>query len=144
MTTSVMRGGLRGLVAAMAMTGTRTVTASVGSQEKTPPQAIVERYAPETLTRLPQRHREAITELLHWTYGAGGGALFGLLPVKLRRRLWIGPVYGLAFWLGFEVGIAPLLGVERHDRRRLLWPTLIALDHALYGVVVAGQLAPER
>lgn len=139
---NVFRAGVRGLVAAMAMTGTRTVTASVAHEEKSPPQAIVEKHAPPVL-RLPERHRHALIELLHWTYGAGGGVLFGLLPARVRGHAGAGPAYGLLFWLVFEFGIAPVLGVERARRRRLLWPVLVAFDHVLYGLVVAGRLAPE-
>jgi hypothetical protein len=140
---AAIRGSLRGLVGAMAMTGTRTVTASVGPDEKSPPQAIVDRHGPPPMERLPEQHRAAITELLHWTYGAAGGVLFGFLPAPVRRSKWVGPAYGLAFWLAFELGVAPLMGVERARQRRLLWPALIAIDHVLYGLVVAGSLGPE-
>ena len=140
---AVVRAGVRGLVAAMAMTGTRTVTASIGHQEQSPPEAIVEEYAPPQVRWLPERHREAIIELLHWTYGAGGGVVFGLLPARVRGHPVSGPVYGLAVWLAFELGVAPLLGVERSKQRHVLWPAMVALDHVLYGVVVAGRLAPE-
>ena len=61
---TVVRAGARGLVAAMAMTGARTVTAAVGPHEQSPPEAIVEKHLP-VLRRLPQRHREALTELFH-------------------------------------------------------------------------------
>jgi hypothetical protein len=138
-----VRGGLRGLVGAMAMTGVRTVTASVGADEKSPPQAILDWGAPRVMDRLPERSRAAITELVHWTYGAMGGVLFGLLPAPVRRNRWAGPAYGVAFWLAFEFGIAPLIGAERAHRRHLVWPALVAVDHVLYGVVVAGRLAPE-
>jgi len=46
-------------------------------------------------------------------------------------------------WLGFEAGIAPLLKIEQVKKRPVLWRTAVALDHVLYGVVVAGRLAPE-
>lgn len=140
---SISRAGARGLVAAMAMTGSRTVAAGVAPGERTPPEAIVERHAPALFSRLDEHHREAVTELLHWAYGAGGGVVFGLLPARIRRIPGTGAVYGLAFWLGFEMGIAPLLGIEQAKRRKVLWRVLIALDHVLYGVVVAGRLAPE-
>src|SRR5690606_24818607 len=77
------------------------------------------------------------------TYGAGGGVLFGLLPSRIRAHPAAGPAYGLATWLVFETAIARLLGIPRARRRQVLWPALIALDHVLYGVIVAGRLAPE-
>jgi hypothetical protein len=127
----------------MAMTGLRTVTAAVGRQEQSPPEAIVEEKAPGIVRGLPERSRNAVIEVAHWTYGTGGGIVFGLLPAAVRRHPAAGPAYGLAIWLAFELGIAPALGVRHAHRRRVLWRLLVALDHVLYGLVVAGRLAPE-
>ncbi len=140
---AVLRSGLRGLVAAMAMTGTRTVTAAMGAEETSPPEAIVDKHAPERVRRLPQRQKQAITEIVHWTYGASGGAMFGMLPDRVRSHLLSGPVYGLAIWLAFELVIAPALGVQTTQRHKALWRAALALDHLLYGIVVGGRLAPE-
>jgi hypothetical protein len=140
---AVIRAGARGLIAAMAMTGVRTVTAAVGPREKSPPEAIMEKHAP-FLGRLPERHRAAVTELAHWTYGAGGGVAFGMLPRRVRVHPFTGPAYGLAIWLGFETVIAPVLGVRYAREHGFLWRAVVALDHILYGIVVAGRLAPER
>jgi hypothetical protein len=137
------RAGARGLVGAMAMTGLRTVTAAAGPREASPPEAIVEDRAPEMIRRLPERPRHAVIEAVHWTYGAAGGLVFGLLPADVRRRPAAGPVYGLLIWLAFELGIAPVLGVRHARHRRVLWRVMVALDHILYGVVVGGRLAPE-
>lgn len=140
---TIARAGARGLVAAMAMTGMRTATANVGLMERSPPEALAERHAPRQIQRLSEGGRTAVTELAHWSYGAAGGAMFGLLPRRVRAWPWTGPLYGLAVWLSFEAGIAPLLGVQRTMRSRILGRAVVALDHALYGVVVAGRLAPE-
>lgn len=140
---AIVRGGVRGLVAAMAMTGTRTVTAALGPQEQSPPEAIVDKHAPSPVQRLPERSREAVTELIHWVYGTAGGVAFGFLPARVRRHPGAGPIYGLVTWLSFELAIAPVLKVARARRRTVLWPALVALDHLVYGVVVAGRLAPE-
>jgi len=137
--TELIHAGLRGLLAAMAMTGARTVSAGIAGKEKSPPEAIVARHEPRILKRQPEHRRSAITELIHWAYGSGGGVMFGLLPAVVRRHPFSGPAYGLLFWLGYQVAIAPLLDVERTQERRVLWPTLVAADHVLYGVVVAGR-----
>jgi hypothetical protein len=139
----VIRAGARGLVAAMAMTGSRTVTAALAPEERTPPQAIVEEHAPLAVRRLTAYQRQAMTELFHWAYGAGGGLVFGLLPPRVRGLPGTGVVYGLVVWLAFEAGIAPLLKIQQVKERPVLWRTAMALDHVLYGVVVAGRLAPE-
>jgi hypothetical protein len=140
---AVIRAGARGLVAAMAMTGTRTVTAAVGPEEKSPPEALVEKHGPRRVQELSPRHREAVTELLHWAYGTGGGILFGVLPPRFRTHVAAGPVYGLVLWLTFELAIAPALGLEHTRHRQALWRAVLAFDHVLYGVVVSGRPAPE-
>ncbi|MGH3343672.1 MAG: hypothetical protein ACRDPK_12515 [Carbonactinosporaceae bacterium] len=137
------RAGLRGLVGAMAMTGVRDVTTHAGLLERSPPEAIMVRHAPQEVQQLPGAQRRVVTELAHWAYGATGGAVFGLLPLRVRASPWIGPVYGLSVWLVFEAGVAPLLGVRHVHRRQVLGRVLVAVDHALYGVVVSGRLAPE-
>ncbi|GAA3733703.1 hypothetical protein GCM10022402_12630 [Salinactinospora qingdaonensis] len=138
-----MRAGARGLVAAMAMTGVRTVTANVGLLERSPPEAIVHHRGPERVQRLAERHRTALTELVHWCYGTVGGVVFGTLPPRLRAHPWTGPAYGLAVWLTFEAGVAPLLGVRSASQPRVAARFVVAADHVLYGLVVAGRLAPD-
>jgi hypothetical protein len=48
------------------------------------------------------------------------------------------PVYGLVVWLGFEVGIAPALGISQAKRVRLVDRLALAADHLLYGLVLSG------
>jgi hypothetical protein len=38
------------------------------------------------------RRAEAAVGLLNWPVGAGGGAVFGLLPGTANNRLWVGAV----------------------------------------------------
>lgn len=126
----------------MAMTGVRRVTTSMRAVGAPPPEAIIERHAPKNLLGLRREHREMVTELAHWAYGTFGGVVFALLPLHLRTRGWIGPAYGLGIWLVFELGLAPALGLQYGEQRRFVGRTVIALDHTLYGIVVAGRLAP--
>lgn len=138
----MLRASARGMVAAMGMSGVRSVTANLGLLEKPPPQKIIERDGPALLQRLGEEHRAVAAELAHWAYGTAGGAVFGLFPARVRTHRLAGPVYGLAIWLGFETVIAPLLGVQHGEgpvRNRIV----LSLDHVLYGVVVAGRLAPD-
>ena len=70
--------------------------------------------------------------------------MFGALPRGLRRRAWAGPVYGLAVWLGFEMGIAPALGLSQAKRVRLVDRLALAADHLLYGLVLSeGRRRPR-
>ncbi|MDQ6878674.1 MAG: DUF1440 domain-containing protein [Candidatus Dormibacteraeota bacterium] len=137
----VLSGAACGTVGAMAMTGMRVMTTELGLVEQTPPQAVGRQRARGVralLRRAPGRQRRGLIEAAHWTFGAGGGAAFGALPSELRRRVWAGPVYGLVVWLGFELGIAPALGLSQAKRVRLVDRLALAADHLLYGLVLSA------
>lgn len=133
----ILHTALRGAVAAMAMSGMRTVTVGADVVEATPPDAMAREGVPGLLGLVPPDRRTAAIEVAHWTYGAAGGAMFGALPDTLRRRGWAGPVYGMALWLGFEVAIAPALGLHHAHGRRPAERAAFAADHLLYGLVLS-------
>ena len=133
----VAHAALRGAIAAMAMTGMRRFTVHAGLVDQTPPHAILRQRARGVLRIVPRSQRPAVVELAHWSYGAAAGATFGMLPDRARRRPWAGPAFGLAIWLGFELGIAPALGLSHARRRRPLEQAALAADHLLYGLVLS-------
>ncbi len=141
----VLHAAARGAVAAMAMTGMRALTVNLGIVDQTPPQAILKQKARGLMAIVPRKKRRAATELFHWSYGSGGGAAFALLPDGVRRRPWAGPAYGLAIWLGFELGIAPALGLKQSKKLRLIDRAGLAADHLLYGLVLnEGRERPQE
>lgn len=125
----------RGVVAAMSMSGLRMFAGRLGLLERTPPEMIVGEHAPATIRDLSQSNLEATIIALHWAYGAGGGAAFGMLPEAMRRRAWAGPIYGVVLWIGFEAVIAPLLGL--HEQHSLKQRAVLMADHLLYGAVLS-------
>jgi hypothetical protein len=128
---------LRGAIAAMAMTGMRVVTVNLGIVKEPPPQQVIRQRARGLLRAVPRKRRRSAVELVHWSYGAAGGVTFGMLPDEIRRRPWAGPAYGLGVWLGFELGLAPALGLSHAKRPRPAERLGIALDHLLYGLVLS-------
>jgi len=143
--TEIAHAGVRGAIAAMAMTGMRVVTVELGLLKESPPQGIVRQRARQLISQAPRRHRRAIVELAHWGYGGAGGIGFALLPRSVRsRRRWAGPIYGLLIWLGFELGLAPLLGLREARERRLVERAALAADHLLYGLVLSEIRARPR
>lgn len=138
-----LRGAVRGVVAATAMTGMRQVTTGLGLIRRTPPEAIVESLgedtAPGLMARVPEGRRQAATELLHWAYGAAGGVAFAALPSALRRRPWCGPAYGLAVWAAFEAAIAPAIGLKEGERAPAE-RVFLAVDHMLYGAILGTEV----
>jgi hypothetical protein len=133
----VVHAAARGAVGAMAMTGMRVITTELGLLDQTPPDAISRQRARRLLRRAPRRQRAGLVEAAHWAFGVGGGAAFGALPRTLRRRRWAGPAYGLVVWLGFELGIAPALGLDQAKRARPIDRLALAADHLLYGLVLS-------
>jgi hypothetical protein len=127
----------RGAIAAMAMTGMRAFTVDLGIVEDPPPNAIFKQRARGLIRRVPRRRRRVAVELAHWGYGAAGGLAFGLLPTRIRRRAWAGPLYGLLTWAAFEGGIAPALGLAQATQLRLAERAALAADHLLYGLVLS-------
>ena len=143
----MLYGAARGAVGAMAMTGMRVLTTELGLVEQTPPQAVARqraRGARALLRRAPRKQRRGLIEAAHWAFGACGGAAFGALPNAIRRRPWAGPVFGVAVWLGFELGIAPVLGLSQAKRVRPVDRLALAADHLLYGLVLSGTRRGAR
>ena len=141
----ILHAAGRGAVAAMAMTGMRALTVNLGIVEQTPPQAIFKQKARGLMALVPRGQRRAAIELFHWVYGAGGGAAFALLPDGVRRQPWAGPLYGLAIWFGFEIGIAPVLGLSQAKEVRPVDRAGLAADHVLYGLVLSeGRAQPQE
>ncbi|MDQ6901159.1 MAG: hypothetical protein M3072_16960 [Candidatus Dormibacteraeota bacterium] len=143
----VLSGAVCGAVGAMAMTGMRVITTELGLVEQTPPQALSRQRARGVralLRRAPRKQRRGLIEAVHWAFGASAGAAFGALPREMRRRPWTGPVYGLAMWLGFELGVAPALGLRQAKRVRLVDRLALAADHLLYGLVLSATRPTAR
>ncbi|HEX4465762.1 MAG TPA: hypothetical protein VH025_01120 [Solirubrobacteraceae bacterium] len=128
---------LRGAIAAMAMTGMRAFTVSLEIVEESPPRAIVRQRAGLLIRRVARKRRRATVELVHWGYGAAGGATFTMLPKAIRRRAWAGPIYGLVTWAVFEAAIAPALGLTQAKKLRIAERAALAADHLLYGLVLS-------
>ena len=135
--TEIAHAALRGAVAAAAMTGMRAFTVDAGLVDQTPPQAIAKQRARGLLRRVPRRRRRAAIELAHWGYGAVGGAAYEVLPAGVRCQPWSGPAYGLIVWVGFELCLAPVLGLEQAKTQRPVERAALAADHLLYGLVLS-------
>lgn len=141
---SVVRGAARGVVAAMAMTGMRTLTKELGVLPRTPPEQVLARDGVGLIEHVPEHLRKVVEELAHWAYGGFGGAAFGALPRGVRRSRWAGPGLGLFALLSFEAVVVPVLGLPDERRRGAAERVVLAVDHLLYGLVVAGSTWPHE
>ena len=156
---ATLRGMLAGAVGTAAMDGywyarvrARGGTASFLSWEFTTPRDWDAISAPG---RLGRRLAEAVTQqpldarwapttnnVMHWGYGVGAGAAYGIVAGSLRRRrLVYGVLFGSAVWAASYV-VLPLAGLYKP-----IWeydPATLAIDlgaHVVYGVAAAGVFA---
>lgn len=131
-----MKGAIRGAVGAMAMSGMRQFAVGVGMIERTPPEAMLREGVPTLLRQVPEHRRTAAIELAHWSYGAAAGAVFGLVPGRLRGFRLTGPVYGLLSWGAFELVLAPALGLAHARRDRPQERFALLVDHVVFGLII--------
>ncbi|MEA2422861.1 MAG: hypothetical protein QOF55_1960 [Thermoleophilaceae bacterium] len=127
------------------MTGMRTFTADLGFVRETPPQSIAKKRRPTgVLSYVPKSRRRAFVEVMHWSVGVTGGAIFGAFPDELRRTAWFGPVYGLGILLSYDFGIAPLLGLKQSRRPKPAEQAALIADHLVYGLILSeGERAAQ-
>lgn len=140
----IVRSGVRGLIAAMAMSGLRRVSTTLRWLERPPPEAILQDRAPRLFYRVPVEQRPLLVEAAHLLYGTAGGVAFGMLPPRWRRSSWAGPAYGVLFWSLYQVVIVPVLGINENPRVPGAHRLALLADHLLYGVVVAASPWPYR
>ena len=134
----------RGIVGAMAMTGVRVFALHAGLIREDPPSRLTRKRARGLVKKIPRRRRRVVVELAHWGMGAALGLAFGLLPERIRLKLWAGPLYGVAMWTGFDAVVAPALGLTERG-----WPkgrerTVFIADHVLFGLVLSELRARPR
>jgi hypothetical protein len=140
----MIHAAFRGSVAAMAMTGVRTLAQHLGVIREDPPARVARKQAKGLLRSVPRRRRGAVVELIHWSMGAAFGLVFGLLPEPIRMKAWAGPAYGFLVWLGFDTAVAPALGLKQrrwpHGKERAVF----VVDHLLFGLVLSEMRARPR
>jgi hypothetical protein len=141
----VAQAAFRGAIGAMAMTGMRTFTADLGIVRETPPQSIAKKRRPTgVLSYVPKSRRRAFVEVMHWSVGVAGGAIFGVMPEGLRRAPWFGPVYGIGILLSYDFGIAPLLGLKQSKSPKATEQAALVADHLVYGLILSeGERAAQ-
>jgi uncharacterized membrane protein YagU involved in acid resistance len=127
----------------MAMTGMRTFADGLGLVAETPPEAVLHHGVSGFTAKVPPERRPAVVELAHWAFGASMAAVFALLPARLRRHIWSGPLFGAAVWTAFEGVLTPLLGLPRMRHARYTERLVLLADHLAYGAII-GQRGANR
>jgi len=120
------------------------ITTEVESWDKAPAPAQMGRKLIEGATgqEVPVERAAALTNVMHWGYGASWAIGYGALTSALgrRRAWWHGPAFGFIVW-GSDYVVLPLAGVYepiwRYDVATL-WKDLSA--HLVFGTAADAVL----
>jgi putative membrane protein len=149
---SIWRGVIAGLVGGVIAAGAMSVvhkgvTAIAGgagppqpaeAQEEDATVKVADGIFRSLLHRpLPEDKRPLAGNLVHYTFGASVGAVYGgIAAVAPQVTAAAGVPFGLAVWLGAHVITVPALGLaEPPTRRPLSKEALEFLLHVVYGIV---------
>jgi uncharacterized membrane protein YagU involved in acid resistance len=138
------RGAGAGLIATIPMSAVMFAAQRLGPVDELDPEIITETGLEAARVEASESTQNLLSTLAHLGFGAGVGAVYGLLSPRLRRApLLTGPLYGLAVcgasyqgWIP-AMGIAPPLSRRGPARR---WMQI--LSHLVYGTVL-GRLAGQ-
>lgn len=106
------------------------------------PGQVGRRLAQAFLQReLPDEWARATNNVVHWVYGTGWGAQYGVVAGSIRRRWWSAPVFASVVWLSGYV-VLPIAKVYRplweYDAKTLAQD---ASAHAVYGAVTTAAFS---
>ncbi|MDP8976631.1 MAG: DUF1440 domain-containing protein [Actinomycetota bacterium] len=139
------RGAAAGLVATLPMSAVMFAVQRLGPVGELDPEIITETGLEAAGLEASEPTQNLLSSVAHLGFGAGVGALYGLLRPRLRGApLLTGPLYGLAVcgasyqgWIP-AMGIAPPLSKRGPARR---W--MQVLSHLVYGGVL-GRLTDKE
>lgn len=140
---AILNGAVGGAIATAAMSALMLTAQRLGLMGKQPPEAITE----VALDAGGAHHRDegtenALASVLHFAFGMGVGALFGLLRRHLPKKVPAavdGVVFASFIWVSSYEGWVPALGIlppASEDRPGR--PQSMYLAHIVYGAVLGG------
>ena len=141
----MLRGAVAGTVATGFMSGLMMAARKAGIMGEMPPEKITAKFLNRAGIRRSRQEQDALATLFHFAFGAGGGAIFGLLPRRLPvPPLLLGMAYGTAIWTVSYMGWVPALGImPPPDRDRPGRPVAMLIGHVVYGGAL-GVLSGRR
>jgi len=143
---AILDGGLGGAVGTVGMSAFMLAAGKAGLMGEHPPDMIA--GAALDAVGVQQRDKgtqDALATLLHFGFGIGSGALFGLLHRRLPFRVPAalhGMIFASLIWVTSYQGWIPALGImppasaDRPDR-----PRIMLLAHLIYGALLGGIVA---
>ncbi len=138
-------GAGAGIVATIPMSVVMFAAQHLGPVEELDPEIITEAGLDAADVEASETAQNLLSSLAHLAFGAGVGALYGLLrPLLPRAGLLTGPLYGLAVCGASYQGWIPALGIAPPlSRRGPARRSMQLLSHVVYGAVL-GRLTGRR
>jgi heme A synthase len=136
----LLKGAFSGALATAAMSGVMVAGERAGLMRGQPPKHITRGLLPGA-KRLRKPGEGILGALAHFGFGAGAGAVFGLVSRDRVHRVPLGVGYALAIWAVSYSSVAPRLSqlppISRDDPGR---PLVMAAGHVVYGATLAFLL----
>lgn len=136
--TGALRGAAAGTAATAAMSALMLGAGRLGLMGRQPPEAIVRRTGQLVGQQPRGRAAQGLAAVAHLGFGAGTGAVFGLLP-PARRPVLRGVLVSLGVYAGSYFGWVPVLGaLPAADRDRTDRQVVMAAAHVVYGAALGA------
>lgn len=143
---AILDGGLGGAVGTVGMSALMLAAGKAGLLGEHPPDTIAGAALDVVgIHGQGEEQQDALAILLHFGFGIGTGALFGLLHRRLPFRMNAtlhGVIFGSIVWATSYQGWIPALGImppaseDRPDR-----PRVMLVAHWVYGAILGAVLA---
>lgn len=142
---ALIDGGIGGGVATAAMSAVMLAAQRAGLLGRHPPEHIAERALHIAGIHKPSEEtQDALATFLHFAFGMGMGALFGVLQRRVRVPIGgapLGIVFGSLVWAVSYKGWIPAFGImPPPERDRPGRPQSMVLAHWVYGGTLGGAL----
>jgi len=143
---AVVDGAIGGGIGTTGMSVVMLVAGQAGLMGAQPPEVITAAALDAgSIDERDEKTRDVLASLLHFGFGIGMGALFGLLHRRLPLRISAtaqGVIFGSLIWVTSYQGWVPALGImppasrDRPDR-----PRVMLLAHWVYGALLGAAVA---
>jgi hypothetical protein len=142
---SLIRGAAVGALATGVMSALMLAARKLGITGELPPEKITSKALRSRRIRPSARQQDALATSLHFAFGAGAGAAFGVVARRVPvPSVPLGMAYGTAIWGISYMGWVPALGMMRRaDRDRRGRQAVVLAGHLVFGATL-GLLAARR